>query len=76
MQNRSKKKIGKKRQKYQFGVGLGRDFGMIFRWFLACFSKHAIVWKLAFRLDGSMKIKGSSFKKNTENRQKIVVNWE
>ena len=46
---------------WRFWVGLGMDFRRFFRGFLVIISKCAILRKLAFRLDGSMIFKVSSF---------------
>ena len=47
-----------------FLEGLGTIFGLFFRMFF----ETAILQKIAFRLDRSDKIKGSSFEKLTNNR--------
>ena len=46
---------------WRFWGGLGMDFGKFFRGFVVIISTNAILRKLAFRLDGSMIFKVSSF---------------
>ena len=48
--------------------GFGEGFGAIFGLCVRIFFETAILQKIAFRLDRSDKIKGSSFEKLTNNR--------